>query len=150
MSLLLLKFNRGRIKRDSRTPLSTLIAALVLSAVVFAGNVAVEPATAGSAFYTYHILYVDFWSSYFAGYFLGIILIFTATQNKIHLLRWAYWIYDQYPVLHVGTLTKTWGDRLITSMAHLKRQPVCIFVKTDEVCYLCWRAENTLMSPFVD
>ena len=47
LSLLLLKFNRGRLKRDSRTPLSVVIITLVISAAVFAGNIAVDPATAG-------------------------------------------------------------------------------------------------------
>jgi amino acid transporter len=47
IALLLLKFNRGRLSRDSQTPLSVIIAALAISAVVFAGNIAVEPATAG-------------------------------------------------------------------------------------------------------
>lgn len=50
MTLLLLKFNRGRIKRDSHTPLAIIVAALAISAMVFAGNIAVEPATAGSEF----------------------------------------------------------------------------------------------------
>ena len=72
--------------------------------------------------------------SYFAAYFFGIVFLFTATQNKIHLLRWIYWIYDQYPVLHTSNLSKAWGSKVIDLMTRLKRQPVCILVKTDEVC----------------
>ncbi|KAF9467230.1 amino acid permease-domain-containing protein [Collybia nuda] len=117
MTLLLLKFNRGRIKRDSHTPLFIIILALIISAIVFAGNIAVEPATFG----------------YFAAYFLGIVILFSITQNRIYLLRWIYWIYDQYPRLHVASPTRSWGDRLIALMVHLKRQPVCIFIKTDEI-----------------
>ncbi|RDB17279.1 hypothetical protein Hypma_001728 [Hypsizygus marmoreus] len=120
ISLLLLKFNRGRLPRDSRTPLLVIILALCVSVVVFAGNIAVNPATAG----------------YFAAYFLGIVLVFTATQNKIHLLRWVYWTYDQYPALHVWKFTKTWGRKLIDLMTSLKRQPVCILVRTDEINHL--------------
>ncbi|KAF8065050.1 amino acid permease-domain-containing protein [Lyophyllum atratum] len=120
MALLLLKFNRGRLPRDSKTSLAVIIAAIGVAIVVFAGNIAVNPKTAG----------------YFAAYFIGIVLIFTATQNKIHLLRWVYWIYDQYPSLHAWKLTKTWGSNLIDLMMNLKRQPVCILVKTDEINHL--------------
>jgi amino acid transporter len=51
LSLLLLKFNRGRLKRDTRTSLSVVITTLVISAVAFAGNIAVNPITAGSVFF---------------------------------------------------------------------------------------------------
>ncbi|KAG6840421.1 hypothetical protein C0991_006815 [Blastosporella zonata] len=104
ITLLLLKFNRGRLPRDSNTPLAVIVAAIIVSIVVFAGNIAVNPATAG----------------YFAGYFFGIVLIFATSQNKIHLLRWVYWIYDQYPYLHSLELTKTWGRKLIDIMTSLK------------------------------
>ncbi|GLB39740.1 putative amino acid permease [Lyophyllum shimeji] len=120
LALLLLKFSRGRLPRNSSTPLAVVVAAAAVSAVVFAGNIAVDPATAG----------------YFAAYFIGIVTVFTATQNKIHLLRWVYWVYDQYPRLHSWKLTKTWGCKLIDLMTSLKRQPVCILVKTDEINHL--------------
>ncbi|KAG5652646.1 hypothetical protein H0H81_004202 [Sphagnurus paluster] len=120
LTLLLLKFNRGRLPRDTSTPLGVVIAAVAISVVVFAGNVAVNPATFG----------------YFAAYLIGIVLLFTTTQNKIHLLRWVYWTYDQYPCLHSLSPTKTWGTKLVDLMARLKRQPVCILVKTDEINHL--------------
>ncbi|KAG6833272.1 hypothetical protein H0H87_009447 [Tephrocybe sp. NHM501043] len=47
IALLLLKFNRGRLPRDSSTPLAVIVVAIMVSIVVFAGNIAVEPATAG-------------------------------------------------------------------------------------------------------
>jgi len=72
--------------------------------------------------------------SYFAAYFIGIVLLFSATQSKVHVLRWVYWIYDQYPSLHQRKATKSWGEKLISFMRNLRRQPVCILVKTDEVC----------------
>jgi hypothetical protein len=72
--------------------------------------------------------------SYFVAYFLGIVFVFTATQNKIHLLRWIYWIYDQYPILHTHNLTKMCGSTIIDLMTRLKCRSVCILVKTDEVC----------------
>jgi hypothetical protein len=58
--------------------------------------------------------------------------MFAITQNKIHLLRWIYWVYDQCPILHTSGFTATWGRTLIDLMAGLKRQPVCILIKTDE------------------
>ncbi|KAG6917339.1 hypothetical protein DXG01_002910 [Tephrocybe rancida] len=120
LTLILLKFNRGRLPRDSSTPLAVIVIAIIVSIVVFAGNIAVNPATAG----------------YFAAYFFGIVIVFTTSQNKIHLLRWVYWIYDQYPSLHTLKLTSTWGRRLIDLMTNLRRQPVCILVKSDEVNHL--------------
>lgn len=47
LSLILLKFNRGRLSRDSLTPLSVIVAALMVSVIAFAGNIAVNPAAAG-------------------------------------------------------------------------------------------------------
>lgn len=73
-------------------------------------------------------------ASYFAAYFIGIVLLFSVTQSKVHVLRWIYWIYDQYPSLHQWKATKAWGGKLIDFMRNLRRQPVCILVKTDEVC----------------
>ncbi|KAG6860603.1 hypothetical protein C0995_009424 [Termitomyces sp. Mi166 len=46
LTLLLLKFNRGRIPRSSHTPLAVIIAAILVSIVVFVGNITVNPATA--------------------------------------------------------------------------------------------------------
>ncbi|KAF8957524.1 AAAP amino acid permease [Flammula alnicola] len=116
ISLLLLKFNRGRLRRQTSTKLITVVAALVVAPVIFAGNVAFKPQTAG----------------YFAAYFFGIVALFSATQNKVHLLRWIYWVYDQYPVLHEWSATRTWGGKLINLMCSLRRQQVCILAKSDE------------------
>jgi hypothetical protein len=55
------------------------------------------------------------------------------SQNKVILLRWMYWTYDQLPWLHRLQLTKGWGDGLIRRMRNLRRQEVCLLVKTDEV-----------------
>ncbi|KAG6902736.1 hypothetical protein C0995_012400 [Termitomyces sp. Mi166 len=109
LTLLLLKFNRGRISRDPNTHLLIIFSSIIISIFVFVGNIAVNPTTASTA------------------------AIFKATQNKIHLLRWVYWIYDQYPYLHSLTLAETARDKLVDLMIHLKRQPVCILVKTGEV-----------------
>ncbi|KAJ7775998.1 amino acid permease-domain-containing protein [Mycena maculata] len=120
LALLLLRFNRGRIPRAKNTPLSVIVLALALTPVVFAGNIAIDPSTAG----------------YFAAYLIGVLLVFVATQNQVTLLRGVYWVYDQYPVLHRWAVSETWGKALVRIMAKLKRQPVCILVKTDEVNHL--------------
>jgi hypothetical protein len=47
LALLLLRFNRGRMPRARTAPMGCLVLALVLTPVVFAGNVAIDPSTAG-------------------------------------------------------------------------------------------------------
>ncbi|KAF9484090.1 hypothetical protein BDN70DRAFT_891267 [Pholiota conissans] len=117
ISLLLLKFNRGRLPRKGSAGVGVLVLAGLVVGSVGAGNIAYKPRTAG----------------YFAAYFLGIITLFSATQNKVHLLRWVYWVYDQYPTLHNGRATRAWGGGLIRVMQSLRGQEVCILVKTDEI-----------------
>ncbi|KAJ7844513.1 amino acid permease-domain-containing protein [Mycena olivaceomarginata] len=102
LALLLLRFNRGRMPRARTAPMGCLVLALVLTPVVFAGNVAIDPSTAG----------------YFAAYLIGVLAVFAATQNQVQLLR------------------ATWGAALGGVIARLKRQPVCILVRTDEINHL--------------
>ncbi|KAJ7688183.1 AAAP amino acid permease [Mycena rosella] len=120
IALLSLKFNRGRLPRDNKTPLSVIIVTLMITAAVFAGNVAIDPSTAG----------------YFSAYLIGVLAVFAATQNQVRLLHVVYWTYDQYPVLHRWSVTKAWGNSLVGLMGRLKRQPICILVKTDEINHL--------------
>jgi hypothetical protein len=70
---------------------------------------------------------------YFAAYFLAVAILFKVTQSKTFLLGCAYWAYDQNIVLHKWRLTRRWGDHLINMMMQLRKQPVCILTKTDEV-----------------
>ena len=67
----------------------------------------------------------------------GIIAFFSASQNKVTLLRWVYWTYDQYPALHSWRASRAWGARLVAAMRGLRRQKVCILVKADEINSLC-------------
>jgi len=81
----------------------------------------------------------SFGSRYFSAYFVGILAFFSATHHKIHILRCVYWTYDQYPILHQWKASRKWGKKLINFMTSLKKQPVCILVKTDEVgCTTFW------------
>ncbi|KAF9453356.1 AAAP amino acid permease [Macrolepiota fuliginosa MF-IS2] len=133
LSLLLLKFNRGRLRRDRRTPLFTILFAFIIVSIAIAGNIAVNPRTFG----------------YFSAYFIGITFLFSLTQNKSHILRCLYWIYDQYPVLHRWKITSNWGSRLVDAIRRLKRRPICILVKGDEIDQLfrmilyVWKNEET-------
>ncbi|KAJ3733852.1 AAAP amino acid permease [Lentinula guzmanii] len=117
LALLLLKFNRGRLSRTPNTPFWVVLLAMALVPIVFAGNIIVDPTTAG----------------YFAAYLIVIVIFFSATQNKTHILKWIYGIYDQFPSLHRMSFTKSWGEKIIDLMRTLKRQPVCILVRTDEI-----------------
>ncbi|KAJ7230350.1 amino acid permease-domain-containing protein [Mycena pura] len=120
LSLLLLRFNRGRVPREHSTSLSVIALTLVLTTVVFAGVVAIDPSTAG----------------YFAAYLIGVLLVFGATQNQVRLLRAVYWAYDQYPALHRWRASGAWGRALVRVMARLRQQPVCVLAKTDEINHL--------------
>lgn len=120
ISLLLLKFNRGRLPRTPKTPVSVVILTLAVVPTVFAGNIAIDPITFG----------------YFSVYFIAIVVLFSITQKKAHLLRCIYWTYDQYPMLHRWNATKLWASRLMNVMTRLRRKPVCILAKTDEISYL--------------
>ncbi|KAJ7652948.1 AAAP amino acid permease [Mycena rosella] len=120
LALLLLRFNRGRLPRERNTPLWIIALTLALTPVVFAGNIVIDPSTGG----------------YFAVYLIGVLAVFTATQNKVGLLRAVYWAYDQYPALHRFGASRAWGAAMVRMMARLKRQPVCILVKTDEINHL--------------
>ncbi|KAJ7057401.1 hypothetical protein C8F01DRAFT_1256653 [Mycena amicta] len=129
LALWLMRFNRGRMctrvanrpastsNNNNTTHLSTIFLALVVTAVVFAGNVAIDVSTAG----------------YFAAYLVGVLLVFGATQNQARMLRGVYWVYDQYPALHRFPQV---GERMVRVMARLRRQPVCVLVKGDEINHL--------------
>ncbi|KAK7040709.1 hypothetical protein VNI00_009615 [Paramarasmius palmivorus] len=120
ISLLLLKFNRGRLPRESNHPLTIILLALAITVTVVIGNIIIDPTTAG----------------YFAIYFVAIVALFSLTQKKIRLLRWLYWVYDQYPSLHRQSISRSWGQKLIDVFTRSKRQPVCILAKSDEINHL--------------
>lgn len=125
LSLLLLRFNRGRLRRRSVTNLSTvLVALLIIFPAILAGNIAVNPKTAG----------------YFAIYVIGVVAVLVATQNKVAILRYIYWVYDQWHSLRTGDGTieaaavpRRKGSGMVKLMTKLKNQVVCVCVKGDEV-----------------
>ena len=70
---------------------------------------------------------------YAAAYFAAIASLFYLTMKKARVVHWILRVYDQMPWLHQMSWTKRWGDRLTGLVRLLRRQPVCILVKTDEV-----------------
>ncbi|KAF8843445.1 hypothetical protein BDN67DRAFT_945384 [Paxillus ammoniavirescens] len=117
LSLALLRFSRPRLPRLSKCSFSSVIGAVAVAAAVFGGNIAVDPTIAG----------------WFALYFLALVAFFSITSNKVGILRWVYWAYDQLPLLHRLRLTRNWGKALIDAMRTLKKQEVCLLVGTDEI-----------------
>lgn len=71
--------------------------------------------------------------SYAAAYVLVISSIFFITMKKVRVLHAVLWAYDQYGVLTRLEWTKHWGEKMANAMRHLRKQPVCVLVKTDEV-----------------
>ncbi|RXW21510.1 hypothetical protein EST38_g4323 [Candolleomyces aberdarensis] len=124
LSLLILRFNRGRLRRSDTTRLSTILfALLIVSPVILAGNIALNPKTAG----------------YFAIYEICVLSLLVVTQNKVAILRWIYWIYDQWYGFVNGSKEaaivpqQPTGGGLVKLMTKLRQQVVCICVKGDEI-----------------
>ncbi|EKM78341.1 hypothetical protein AGABI1DRAFT_75891 [Agaricus bisporus var. burnettii JB137-S8] len=117
LSLLLLKYNRHRLKREPRASLFVIVLALLIVCVGIAGNIAINPRTFG----------------YFSAYFIGITFFFFLTQHKSSLLKCLYWTIDQYLSLQNWRWTNHWGASLVNAIARTRRQPVCILTKGDEI-----------------
>ncbi|KZT26173.1 hypothetical protein NEOLEDRAFT_1177956 [Neolentinus lepideus HHB14362 ss-1] len=117
LAVLFLKFSRGRLPREPKTRLSVVFVTLAICAAVFCGNVVIDLTTLG----------------YFAAYLVAIILLFYAAQNKGRFVRLMYWAYDQNVILHNWSYTRNWAERLTEVMMRMRRQPVCVLCKTDEI-----------------
>ena len=64
---------------------------------------------------------------------LVIAAVFFFTMKKVSVLHALLWTYDQYGTLSRVRWTRTWGAKLAGAMRHLRTQPVCVLVRTDEV-----------------
>ncbi|KAG1859294.1 amino acid permease-domain-containing protein [Suillus subluteus] len=117
ISLILLRFSRPRLPRASQCSLIVVVGAISVTVTIAAGNVAIDPIIAG----------------WFALYLVILLVLFYMSQNKVTILRWIYWAYDQLPWLHRLQLTKGWGDGLTQRMRSLRRREVCLLAKTDEI-----------------
>ncbi|EIN12814.1 hypothetical protein PUNSTDRAFT_28714, partial [Punctularia strigosozonata HHB-11173 SS5] len=117
---LLLKFNRGRLPRDRRASFITVLAALAVVMSVIGGNIAIDPSIAG----------------YFSAYVIVLLSIFALTQRKGRFLLGVLSAYDLVPILHRSPIVRRWSDRTIAWIARLRRQPLCLLTKTDEINHL--------------
>ncbi|KAI0790136.1 amino acid permease-domain-containing protein [Irpex lacteus] len=117
LAALLLKFNRGRLYRETSAPLVEVLLTLAIVAVMIGGNVAIDPSIVG----------------YAAAYFFVIAAFFYGTMKASRLIHAVLWLYDQSKYVRKAAWTRNWGVSLTTAMSHLRRQPVCILVKSDEI-----------------
>ncbi|KAI5116511.1 hypothetical protein M0805_001866 [Coniferiporia weirii] len=117
VSLLLLRFSRGRIPHTHRASLPLIFFTLAFTTVVFAGNIAIDPTIIG----------------YFSAYAITILVLFFITNKKSRIIRWTYWLYDQTPSLHRWSWVHRRSDYLVKTLRRLRRQPVCVLAKTDEI-----------------
>ncbi|CAL1697827.1 unnamed protein product [Somion occarium] len=134
IAVLLLKFNRGRLPRQPRTSLTIVFSTLIIAFVIIGGNIAIDPTIVG----------------YAAAYLVALATIFYVTMKKGRFVRWFLWIYDQSSSLNAFLWTKNWGHRMAKMMMHMRRQPVCLLVKTDEInrlfhklLYVCENEETS-------
>ncbi|KAJ3576426.1 hypothetical protein NP233_g441 [Leucocoprinus birnbaumii] len=117
LALLLLKHNRNRLRRDKDTSLMVIFAAFALIFVAIIGNLVVYPTTL----------------EYFAAYFIGILMLFFIAKDKSQIIRRLHWIFSQIPFL--ARLNKLRG--LTETVRNMRKQPVCILVKNQEIDQLC-------------
>ena len=117
ISLILLKFNRGRIVHSRNASITLALLTLAFVTVIFAGNVAINPRTVG----------------YFAAYAVAITAFFFLSNKKARIVRWMYWMYDQTPFLHKWRWAHRKSDLLVKTLKRLRKQHVCVLAKTDEV-----------------
>jgi hypothetical protein len=94
------------------------------------------------------------WCRYAAIYVAVLVILFSVTQKKSQILRWIYWTFDQNPRLHRLRFTEQWGTTLVSTMRTLRRQPVCVLVRTDDVSlvqiYISGRCTNLFADHILD
>lgn len=71
--------------------------------------------------------------SYAAAYFVVIAAFFYGTMKTSRLVHAALWIYDQSGWLQSWLWAKRCSISMTKMMRHLRRQPICVLVKSDEV-----------------
>ena len=117
VALLALRFNRDRLPRERSASLGVILLTLALSIVLIAGNIALQPISIGL----------------FAAYVVVVFAVLKLADAKASVLQVVLWLLDQTPWLHQRSIAGRWPTRIIDAIRRLKRQPVVLFVKTDEV-----------------
>ncbi|EJD51231.1 hypothetical protein AURDEDRAFT_83563 [Auricularia subglabra TFB-10046 SS5] len=113
-SLLMVNFHRGRIPRSPRASVWLVCFALLLIMAMLGGNIALDPRTIG----------------YFAAYFAALFGVLCLFANPVTPLQWAYWMLDQLPT---GGRVSRLGQRITSTITHLRHKPVACLVKTDQI-----------------
>jgi len=117
VALLALRFNRDRLPRERSASLGVILLTLALSIVLIAGNIALQPISIGL----------------FAAYVVVVFAVLKLADAKASVLQVVLWLLDQTPWLHQRSIAGRWPTRIIDAIRRLRRQPVALFVKTDEV-----------------
>ena len=117
ISNLFLKFNRDRLVREPHVPLPIVLSALVVVIAAMAGNVVLTPVIVG----------------YFTVFFVVALVIMSYTGLRGRLATMIYWLYTRNKWLQSWRWTQNWHIKLIGAIKSCKRQPIIVFVKTDEV-----------------
>ncbi len=117
ISAMLLKFNRDRLKRSSSASVATLMAAILVMIVVLAGNVAQAP-----------IILLLF------GVVLVVMLLMLHTLQRLAIIyEWSLYVFEHVPTFRKWKWTKHLDQRLIAGIKGVRRAPVCVWVKEDDI-----------------
>lgn len=117
VALLTLRFNRDRLPRERSASLALILFTLALSIGLIGGNIALQPVSIGL----------------FAAFVVVVFAILKLADAKASVLQVGLWLLDQTPWLHERSMARKWPTRIIDGIRKLKRQPVVLFVQTDEV-----------------
>lgn len=114
-------------------PILVVFLTFGIAFTVIGGNIAIDPTIVGYAHVdtAYCLPSVDVvrQNRFSAAYLIVIASFFYLTMKKGKMVRWFFWLYDQFPRFH----RNAWEERMVNLMRRLRRQPVCILAKTDEV-----------------
>ncbi|KAG9036441.1 hypothetical protein FS837_001686 [Tulasnella sp. UAMH 9824] len=117
VSNILLKFDRDRLPRDYQAKLGVTVLAFLAMVVVLAGNIIPTPKILGL----------------FLAYFIVVLACLVGLQSRIQLARVAMWLYDQNFTLQKWRYTKGWDSSIVRWMTRLRKRPVCVWVKVDDI-----------------
>ncbi|KAG8905917.1 hypothetical protein FRB99_007997 [Tulasnella sp. 403] len=102
------------------------IAILVLLAAVGLLSLK-ESSTVTLSFTTIHSI------GLFLAYFLAILACLLFIKSRVKIGRVAMWLYDQVTALHQWKVTRGWDASIVKWMSRLRKRPICVWVKTDDI-----------------
>ncbi|KAG8954830.1 hypothetical protein FRC00_005658 [Tulasnella sp. 408] len=69
----------------------------------------------------------------FLAYFIVVLACLVGLGSRIKLARVAMWLYDQNSALQKWRYTKGWDSSIVRWMTRLRKRPVCVWVKGDDI-----------------